>query len=61
MLLDEVKGTHGLEQLAVKYLNVKPYEDKIKPYLKSGNGYGDAPDNILREYLAKDCCYIHMV
>jgi len=55
--LDETKGTHDLEQLAARYLNVPPYEHKIREHLDKEWGYRYAPPKLLNEYLAKDCDY----
>src|SRR5690625_4990202 len=55
--LDETKGTHDLEQLAARYLNVPPYEHKIREHLDKEWGYRYAPPKLLNEYLVKDCDY----
>lgn len=55
--LNEIKGTHDLEQLAVNELGAEPYEYKLKPYLGKGKTYADIPPSVLLPYLAKDCDY----
>jgi len=55
--LNEIKGTHDLEQLAVNELGADAYEHELKPYLGKGKNYGDIPENVLLPYLAKDCDY----
>ncbi len=55
--LNEIKGTHDLEQLAVNYLGADAYEDGVKRYLDKDWGYKFAPRAVLDPYLAKDCDY----
>ena len=55
--LNEIKGTHDLEQLATSELGAAPYEHKLKPYLGKGKNYSHIPRKVLYEYLAKDCDY----
>lgn len=60
--LNEVKGTHDLEYLAINELGAEAYEHKLKSYLVKKKGqpektYADIPRPILDAYLAKDCDY----
>ncbi|MCA1799910.1 MAG: hypothetical protein LC687_00325 [Actinobacteria bacterium] len=55
--LNEIKGTHDLEQLAVNELGAETYEHHLKKYLGKSKTYADIPQSVLLPYLAKDCDY----
>lgn len=57
--LNERRGTHDLEQLAVEFLYAEPYEYKLDKYKKAPGfqDYEDIPKPVLHEYLAKDVDY----
>jgi DNA polymerase I-like protein with 3'-5' exonuclease and polymerase domains/uracil-DNA glycosylase len=54
-VMDEVKGIHGLEQVAWDWLGAPDYKDMLKPYLANKNtSYREIPADVRRKYLALD-------
>lgn len=58
-VLDERPGIHGLKYMAVEYLGAPQYDDEIKKYIGSKEGYGAIPRPLLYRYNAFDvaCTY----
>lgn len=55
---NEMRGTHGLKQLASDRLGAQDYEEDLKPWLKGTDGsYTNIPSKVLYPYLARDCDY----
>ena len=52
--LDERRGTHSLDQLAVEYLGAPNWKDEIKRYLPTSKNYADVPREVLYKYNAYD-------
>lgn len=52
--LDERRGTHSLDQLAVEYLGSPDWKSEIKRYLGSSKNYADIPRDVLYRYNAYD-------
>lgn len=52
--LDERRGTHSLDQLAIEYLGSPDWKSEIKRYLGSSKNYADIPRDALYKYNAYD-------
>lgn len=52
--LDERRGTHGLEQLAVEYLGAPSWKGKLSEWVTKDGGYNNVPPEILMKYNAYD-------
>jgi uracil-DNA glycosylase family 4 len=57
--LDERPGVHGLKYLAVEFLGAPKYDEVIKQYVGTHDGYGVIPRPVLYKYNAYDaaCTY----
>jgi DNA polymerase-1 len=61
-LLDEVRGTHDLKQLASDLLGAEDYDAIVKKYAGKGeNGWAKIPPHILVPYLARDADYTFQI
>lgn len=58
-VLDERPGIHGLKAQAVEDLGAPQYDEEIKQYVGSKNGYGAIPRDLLYRYCGYDCVCTH--
>jgi DNA polymerase-1 len=55
--LNEIAGTHDLEQLSQLLLGAEAYKKEANQYIKSKEGFGSAPKEVLYERVAVDADY----
>lgn len=55
-VLDERKGIHGLEPMAMELLGTPPWKWMTKQYTSGGFSFAAVPRPVLYEYNAIDCC-----
>lgn len=52
--LDERRGTHGLDVMAIEYLGSPDWKSEISRYVTKGGNYADIPRDVLYKYNAYD-------
>lgn len=56
-VLTRARGWHGLEKMALIYLGANAYKEKADRYIRSKEGFGSAPEDIINERVGVDADY----